>query len=154
MQVIITNWYFNRRGITKWKCATKQSELLFIFYEFKISPWKAPAQQGIADTHTLPPTDTALLQSHHSRAPRGHTHTHTHIHESVELSTKSESAHLVNYDVNATRSEQKHTLTVRRTRAEQQRWFLIFFNVFFYVHMILRRGETETGQKKVESHFK
>lgn len=32
-------------------------------------PWKAPDQQGIADTHTLPPTDTALLQSRHSQAP-------------------------------------------------------------------------------------
>ena len=29
-----------------------------------------------------------------------------------------------------------HIFTVKRTRAEQQRWFLIFFNVFFYVHMI------------------
>lgn len=30
--------------------------------------------------------------------------------------------------------------TARRTRVEQQRWFLIFFNVFFYVHMICSRA--------------
>lgn len=43
-----------------------------------VSPWKAPGQQGIVDTHTRPPTDTALLQSHHSQTPGGHTHINTH----------------------------------------------------------------------------
>lgn len=40
--------------------------LLIILFNFIVSPWKAPGQRGIADTHTLPPTDTALLQSRHS----------------------------------------------------------------------------------------
>ena len=38
-------------------------------YQVSSSPLKAPGQQGIADTHTRPSTDTALPQSHHSRAP-------------------------------------------------------------------------------------
>lgn len=68
------------------------------------------------------------------------THTHTHKLVSDWTFAASWSAH-----TRCTCHTHTHIFTVRRTRAEQQRWFLIFFNVFFYVHMICRRRDAETG---------
>lgn len=70
--------------------------------QFVVSPWKAPGLPGIADTHTLSPTETAPLQSLHSQTAGRHRNTlvnqkkcaHVWIHSSSYTTELTKHAHI------------------------------------------------------------